>query len=80
MRKFALAIPTRWYLKTLKFAILPTRNIKFTSTPNTKPQREPMDYRLRWVPNANFSLWPRTFCVVYPVVFFALGTQHECCS
>ena len=38
------------------------------------PQRESVEYRLRWVPNANFLRWPCTFhifcedfiCVGYP--------------
>ena len=28
------------------------------------PQRESVEYRLRWVPNANFLRWPYTFHVV----------------
>ena len=38
MQKFTLAIPTCWYLKTLKLALPPMRNIKFafpsTQNPN----------------------------------------------
>ena len=43
-RKFALAIPTCWYLKTY-FALPPMRNAKICVTPNANPQRE---YRCRW--------------------------------
>ena len=52
------------YLKTLKFALLPNTKHKICVTPNAKPQREPMEYRLRWVPNTKFSHWPCTFHVV----------------
>ena len=65
---FALGIPICWYLKTLKFALPPS------PSPNAKHQREPMEYRLRWVPNVKLSRWPCTFhfvcahfvCVGYP--------------
>ena len=50
---FALEIPTCLYLYTLKFVLPPTQN-----------KREPMEYRLCWVPNAKFQLWPYTFHVV----------------
>ena len=69
MRKFALAIPTCWYLKTRKFAIPPTRNIKFASTPNAKPQLEPMEY-LGYVgsPMQNFRCRPRNIPEPDPVL------------
>ena len=63
-RNFALGIQTCWYLKTLKFALHPTRNMKICVAPNAKPQHEPMEYRLRCVPNAKLSYWPCTFHVV----------------
>ena len=34
---FAMGIPTCWYLKTLKFALFPTRNIKFVLPPAQNP-------------------------------------------
>ena len=57
---FALGIPTCWYLKRLKVA----KN-KNCVTSNAKPQRKPMEYRLRWVPDAKFSRWACTFHVFY---------------
>ena len=40
--------------QTLKFASPPTQ---ICVCPMAKPQREPMEYRLRWVLNANFLHW-----------------------
>ena len=34
---FALGIPTRWYLKTRKFALPPTPNLKFEFLPTQNP-------------------------------------------
>ena len=61
----------------LKFAIPPTRNIKFAS-PNAKPQRKSLKYRLHWVPNANFLRWSCTFhvfCVDFICVWWPTQTQ-----
>ena len=60
--------------KNAKICTTPNAEHKICFTPNTKPQHEPMEYRLRWVPNAKFSRWPCTFhivcahfiCVGYP--------------
>ena len=51
------------YLKTLKFVLkLPLAQIlKFAFTSNAKPKCKSVEYRLRWVPNVNFSRWPCTF-------------------
>ena len=54
--------------------MLVAKNAKVCVTPNAKRQREPMEYRLRWVPDAKFLHWPCTFhiicahfiCVGYP--------------
>ena len=42
--------------------------LKFASH-NAKPQREAVEYRLRWVPNAKFLRWAYTFCVILLFVF-----------
>ena len=47
--------------KNAKICITPSAKLKIYVTPNAKTQREPMEYRLRWVPNAKFSHWPCTF-------------------
>ena len=39
---------------------------KNAKTPDAKPKRKSVEYRLCWVSNANFSRWP-----------FALGTQRN---
>ena len=41
-----------------------------------KPQRESVEYRLRWVPNAKFSCWPCTFDV-FCVDLFYLGVSTK---
>ena len=60
MRQLTQKIPTCWYLKTRKH---PTPNLKFAS-PNAKPKRKSVEYRLRCVPNAKFLRWACTFHVV----------------
>ena len=55
------------------------KNDKTCVTPNAKPQRESVEYRLRWVSNAKCLHWPFRFYVVYPV-FFTLGIQREPCT
>ena len=50
----------------------PTHNV----TPDANPQRQSVEYRWRWVPNARFSRWPCTFHVVY-VNFICVGHQTQ---
>ena len=69
---FALGIPTWWYLKILKFAFPPTQNIKFAFPPDTKPQRQPVEYRLRWVPGVGSLRWACTFHI-FCVDFICVG-------
>ena len=52
--------------KNAKICVTPNANAKICVTPNAKPQRESVEYRLCWVPNAKFSRWPCRFHVVYP--------------
>ena len=64
--------------------------LKICVTPNTKPQREPMEYRLHWVPNAKSSRWPCTFhfcwcrfrlpCVLFFIGIWALNLLDQPCS
>ena len=58
-----LGIPTCWYLKTLKFALPPSRIKKFALPPTQNINRS--QCRLRWVPNAKFSRWPCTCCLCW---------------
>ena len=65
---FALPIPTCLYLKRLKICVT-----------HRKPQRESVEYSLRWVPNAKFSSWPSTFhvfCVDFICVWWPTQTQY----
>ena len=55
-------------------AIDPTR----TSVHPTRPQREQVEYRSRWVPSRPGSRWPCTFHVVC-VTSFVLGSQRKHC-
>ena len=50
--------------KNAKICVTPNAKHKICVTPNATPQRKPMEYRLRWVLNSNFSRWPCTFHVV----------------
>ena len=50
--------------KNAKIWVTSNAKHKICVTPNAKPQSEPMEYRLRWVPNSKFSRWPCTFHVV----------------
>ena len=42
--------------KNAKICITPDTKPKICVTPNAKPKCKSVEYRLRWVPNANFSL------------------------
>ena len=48
-------------LVSFKFAL---GDANFFASPNAKPQRESVEYRLRWVPNAKFLRWACTFHIV----------------
>ena len=52
--------------------MLVSKNAKICFTPNAKPQRKSVEYRLCWVPNAEFSCWPCTFHF-FVSISFALG-------
>ena len=60
------------YKKMLKLCVTPNANTKMCITPNTKPQRESVEYRLRWVSWCWGSLWACTFHVVH-VNFVCVG-------
>ena len=65
LRYLTHKIPTCWYLK-------------FFASPNAKPQRRSVEYRLRWVPNAKLLRWPCTFhvfCVDFICVWYPTQTQ-----
>ena len=47
--------------KNTKTCVTPNAKNKICDTSNAKPQRKPMEYRLRWVSNAKFSHWPCSF-------------------
>ena len=51
-------------IQNTKICVTPKAQHKICITPNLKPQREPMKYRLRWVPNAKLLRWLCTFHVV----------------
>ena len=56
----------------------PDAKLKICVSPNAKPHREPMEYRLRWVPNAKILHWPCTFnvfCVDFICVWYPTQTQ-----
>ena len=50
--------------KNAKICRDPNAKHKICVSPNVKPQREPMEYRLPWVPNAKLLRWACTVHVV----------------
>ena len=52
--------------------MLVSKNVQICVTPNAKSQRESVEYRLRWVPNAKFLRWLCTF-LFFVSISFALG-------
>ena len=56
--------------------MLVSKNTKICVTPDANPQRQSVEYRLRWVLNANFSRWPCTFHFLV-LISIALGIQRE---
>ena len=43
--------------KNARIFVTPDAKPKICVSPNAKPQHKSVEYRLRWVPNANFSHW-----------------------
>ena len=62
--------------KNAKICGTPNTKYKICVTPNAKPQREPMEYRLRWVPNWNFCVGHVHF-MLFVLISFALGNQRK---
>ena len=61
--------------KNVKICVTPDAKPKICVSPSAKPQRKSVEYRLHWVPNANFSRWACTLIFVFWVSFsFTLGT------
>ena len=58
-----------------KNAKTPDANLKFAS-PNAKPKRKSVEYRLRWVPNAKFLCWHVHF-MLFVSISFAFGSKHK---
>ena len=75
-QNLALGISTCWYLKTRKFALPLTPNLKFalTRSPNTNASQ----WNIGCVgdPTQSFRVGQVDFMLVIPF-FFALGTQRE---
>ena len=56
-----------------RICVSPNGNFKICTTPNAKPQRQSLEYRLDWVPNIKSSRWPCTFLFLLVLISFALG-------
>ena len=65
---FTLGIPTCWYLKTRKFALSPTRNIKFVLPPTHNPNTSQWNIGCVGSPTQNFH---------FELISFALVTQRK---
>ena len=53
----------------------PTRNLKVAFVP-TQPQRQPVEYRLHWVPGVGSLRWACTFHF-FVLISFALGSRRR---
>ena len=73
-RKFLLAIPACWYLKTLKFALAQTRNIQFVLPPMQNPNAS--QWNIGCVPTQNFRVGHVHF-ILFVSISFVLGSQRE---
>ena len=71
-----LGIPTCCYLKTLKFALPPNTKPKICITPNANPQRESVEYRLRWV-SWRWVHVGHVHFMLFVSISFALGSQRK---
>ena len=56
--------------------MLVSKNAKICVTPNANPQRQQVEYRSRWVPNAKFPRWPCTF-LFFGVDFIHVGSSFS---
>ena len=62
--------------KNAKISFTPNAKHKICVTPNAKPQREPMEYRLHGSPTQNFRVGHVHF-VLFVLISFALLTQRK---
>ena len=75
-KNIVLSIPTCWYLKTLKFALPPTRNIIFELPPTKKKNTSQWNIGCVGSPTQNFRIGHVHFMLFVPILF-ALGIQRE---
>ena len=75
-RKFALAIPICWYLKTLKLALPPMRNIKFALHPTQNPNRSQWNIGCVGSQTQNFRVRHVHF-MLFVSISFTLAIQRE---
>ena len=61
----------RWVYQH-RIGITPDAKPKICVSPNAKPECKSVEYRLRWVPNANLSRWACTFHILC-VDFICVG-------
>ena len=57
--------------------MLVSKKAKICVTPNTKPKRASVEYRMLWVPNQIFLHWPCTFLFSLVVISSALGPTFQ---
>ena len=62
--KFCVGNTNMLVSKNAKICVTPDTYFKICFTPNAKPQRESVEYRLPWALNAKFLRWACTFHVV----------------
>ena len=64
--------------KNAKICVTLNENFKICVSLNAKPQRKSVEYKLRWVPNANFLRWPgHVHFILFVLISFVLASQRE---
>ena len=58
--------------QNIKFAFPSKQKHKILVSPEAKPQRQPVEYRLRWVPGVGSLRWACTFHI-FCVDFICVG-------
>ena len=74
--KFALAIPTCWYLKRLKFALPPTRNIEFAFARTQTTNANQWNIGFVGYPMQNFRIG-YVYFIFLVSISFAFGGQRK---
>ena len=73
MPQFRVTYTNTLVSKNTKICVTPNANAKMCVIPNRKPQLESVDYRLRWIPDAECHV----DFMLFVLISCALVTQHK---